>query len=74
MSARISAINPAVTEGHLKDTLNTIKAKFGMIPNTLKTMAHSPAVLDGYLALGASLSKGVLPAKTREQIALAVSE
>lgn len=37
-------------------------------------MAQSPAVLEGYLNLSGSLSKGELPIKLREQIALLVSE
>ena len=37
-------------------------------------MANSPAVLDGYLQLSTALGKGKLSARTREQIALAVSQ
>ena len=39
-----------------------------------RTLANSPAALQGYLAFGEALDGGVLPAKLREQIALTVSE
>jgi AhpD family alkylhydroperoxidase len=45
-----------------------------MVPNMTRAMANSPAVLDGYLQLSGALTKGKLPAKTREEIALAVSQ
>ncbi len=37
-------------------------------------MANSPVVLEGYLNLAGALSKGMLSAKLREQIALVVGE
>ena len=40
----------------------------------MRTMAQSPAVLDAYLAFGAALHKGLLPASLQEQIALTVAE
>jgi uncharacterized peroxidase-related enzyme len=42
--------------------------------NVLRTMANSPAALRGYLALFEAMSAGILSARLREQIALAVSE
>jgi uncharacterized peroxidase-related enzyme len=74
MSSRITPVNPATVQGPVKDILASIKAKIGMVPNALKTMAHAPAALEGYLSLSGALSKGVLPAKVREQIALTVSQ
>jgi uncharacterized peroxidase-related enzyme len=40
----------------------------------MRTMASSPAVLEGYLGFGEALGHGSLPARLREQIALAVAE
>jgi len=74
MTARIAPVDHATAEGRTKELLDTVKAKFGMVPNLLKTMAHSPAVLEAYLNLSGILSHGVLPAAVREQIALAVSQ
>jgi uncharacterized peroxidase-related enzyme len=74
MSARVSPVEVATAEGKAQELFATIKGKFGKVPNMMKTMAHSPAVLEGYLALAGALSKGVLPAQTREQLALAVGQ
>lgn len=53
--------------------LEGIQKSIGMLPNIHKLMAHSPNVLEGYLAFSGSLSKGSLSAQDREQIALAVA-
>jgi uncharacterized peroxidase-related enzyme len=39
-----------------------------------RLISNSPAALEGYLGLSDALSKGRLPAQTRERIALAVAE
>jgi uncharacterized peroxidase-related enzyme len=51
-----------------------VKSKLGLVPNMTRAMANAPAVLDGYLQLSGALNKGTLPAKVREQIALAISQ
>ena len=51
-----------------------VNAKLGFTPNMMRTMALSPAALEGYLALSAALARGLLPATLREQIAIAVAE
>lgn len=53
--------------------LEGIQKSIGMLPNIHKLMAHSPNVLEGYLAFSGALSKGSLSAQDREQIALAVA-
>ncbi len=72
--SRIQSINPASAIGKAKELLDAVQSKLGLVPNMTRAMASSPAVLDGYLALSGSLSKGALNAKTREQIALTVAE
>jgi uncharacterized peroxidase-related enzyme len=72
--SRIPAISPHTAAGRAKELLDAVKQKLGLVPNMTRAMAHSPAALDGYLALSGALAKGVLPAKVREQLALAVSE
>lgn len=54
--------------------LNAVKKKMGSIPNFLRTMACSTAVLKSYLSYSQSLSVGSLPVRLREQIALLISE
>ena len=57
-----------------RQLLDGVQKALGTIPNMVATMAVSPAVLEGYLTLNAALSRGTIPAKQREQIALAVAE
>lgn len=45
-----------------------------MTPNMMRTMANSPAVLEGYLNFSGALGHGLLLAKLREEIALSVGE
>jgi uncharacterized peroxidase-related enzyme len=72
--SRLSAIEPNVATGKAKDLLTAVKGALGIVPNMTKVMANSPAVLEGYLGLSGALGKGLLDAKTREQLALVVSQ
>jgi uncharacterized peroxidase-related enzyme len=54
--------------------LAAVQSQLGSVPNLFRTVAHSPAALEGYLGLSGALAKGSLPAATRERIALAVAE
>ncbi|MFG6486562.1 carboxymuconolactone decarboxylase family protein [Roseateles sp. BYS78W] len=54
--------------------LKAVEAQIGSVPNLFRTVASSPAALEGYLGMSGALAKGRLPAATRERIALAVSE
>lgn len=71
---RIQPIHPTEATGKAKDLLNAVQAKIGMTPNLMKTLAHAPAALEGYLNLSGALATGVLDAKFREQLALAVAQ
>ncbi|REK17915.1 MAG: carboxymuconolactone decarboxylase family protein [Planctomycetota bacterium] len=64
-----NAATPAAAE-----LLDAVSKKLGSIPNLIATMAHSPAVARGYLDFSQALSTGTLPARLREQLALAVGE
>lgn len=69
-SIRILSLDsaPAASQPALQRLL-----KAGRIPNMLGVVAHSPAALNGYLAMAHSLSQGGFTAAERERIALAVS-
>jgi uncharacterized peroxidase-related enzyme len=54
--------------------LEAVVKQLGSAPNMFRSIALSPQALEGYLALSGALSKGALPAATRERIALAVAE
>lgn len=71
---RLSKVNPEQASGRAKELLDGVKAKLGMVPNMMRAMASSPAVLDAYQQFSGALSKGSLSPKTREQIALAVGQ
>ena len=72
--SRIAPIDSARADSDIQATLSAVKAKIGMVPNLFSTFAQSPAVLNGYLALSDALGKGVLTAKQREIISLAVAQ
>jgi AhpD family alkylhydroperoxidase len=54
--------------------LAAVHKQLGVVPNLMKLVGHSPAALEGYLALSGALGKGRLGAPVRERIALAVAE
>ena len=72
--SRLTAIDPAQAQGTAKDLLDAVQGKLGITPNMMRTMAQSPAVLEGYLSFSGALAKGTLSAALRAQIALAVAE
>jgi uncharacterized peroxidase-related enzyme len=69
---------PPVDQNHANqataDLLGSVKRQLGAVPNIIATMAQSPAVAKAYLDFSQALSSGTLPARLREQIALAVGE
>ena len=71
---RIRAIGPGMAKGKAKELLDAVEKKYGAVPNSFRTMAISPAGLQGFLDLSGTLEGGVLPFETRHQIAIAVSE
>lgn len=71
---RITALDPQNATGHVKELLEGVGRKLGMVPNMMRTMAQAPAVLEGYLQFSGALGHGQLSAKVREQIALAVAQ
>jgi uncharacterized peroxidase-related enzyme len=72
--SRLKAIAPESVTGKAKDLFAGVQAKLGIVPNMMRTMANSPAVLEGYLNLSGALGKGTLPAKAREQLALSIGQ
>lgn len=72
--SRINAVDREHADENVGRTFDAIHKKLGMVPNMMRTMAQSPRVLEGYLALSGALSRGLLPATLQEQIALAVAE
>ena len=72
--SRINPVNRQTADGQTLEILDGVKAKLGMVPNLIATMAQSPAVANAYLGFSQALGEGTLPAKLREQLALVVGE
>jgi uncharacterized peroxidase-related enzyme len=72
--SRLNAVDYATSQGQVKQLLDAVKAKLGVVPNLMKTVAQSPAALAGYLGFNGALQEGSLSPKLREQIALEAAE
>ena len=53
---------------------DVVRGELGLTENMVKTMAQSPAALEGYLNLNGALNNGALDPQLREQIALTVAQ
>ena len=71
---RIASIEPAQARGPAASLLTSVASAFGVVPNTAKVMANSPAVLESFLALSAAMAKAAIGTKLQHQIKLATSE
>lgn len=67
---------PSLEQSHAasKPLLDAVQKQLGVLPNLMKLVGHSPAALEGYLALNGALSKGKLDVQLRERLALATAE
>jgi uncharacterized peroxidase-related enzyme len=72
--SRIAAIDPSIASAAAKPLLDGVQKGMGMAPNTFRVAAQSPAALEALVSLFGATGKGSLDARTREAIALAVSE
>jgi uncharacterized peroxidase-related enzyme len=72
--SRISAIETAEATGKAKQLLEGVQAKLGITPNLMKTLAHAPAALEGYLNFNGALAHGVLNPKFREKLAITIAQ
>lgn len=57
-----------------RPALQGVEKGLGFLPNAFATMAHSPAALNGYLALAQAMGKSSLSVAEREVVALAASQ
>ena len=70
---RLQPVDPDKAQGKAKTLLDGFQKSFGMTPNLIRTLAHSPAALDAYLGSLKALSGGSLDPALREVLALAVA-
>lgn len=71
---RLNSVEPKTAQGRTKELLDTVQQAFGMIPNTAKVMANSPAVLDSFLAFSTAMGKVQIGGKLHNQVKLTTSE
>src|SRR5450432_175062 len=70
----IQPIQDEHRDSQIERLLNVVRGELRLTPNMMKTMAQSPAALEGYLNLSGALANGVLDPQLREQIALTVAQ
>ena len=71
---QIQALTIEQADPESAQKLSAMKAKIGMVPNVVATLANSPAALNLYLASSHALSGGRLTARQREMIALVIGQ
>jgi AhpD family alkylhydroperoxidase len=70
---RIPSVDPASATGTNKKFFDMLQGALGVIPNMTRSMAQSPAVLEGYISLSGALSKGTLGKALGEELALTLA-
>lgn len=71
---RLQSVNPELAQGRTKELLDTVQQAFGVIPNTAKVMANSPAVVDSFLAFSTAMGGARIGTKLHNQVKLTTSE
>jgi hypothetical protein len=61
--ARLKALSPDEATGKSKELFTAIQGKLGVVPNMMRTMGNSPALLEGYLNFSGALAHGKLAQK-----------
>jgi len=72
--SRLPTIDSSNASAAAKVLLDQTQAQLGRVPNLYRTMANSPAGLEGYLLFRGALVRGELKPLLREQLALIVAE
>ena len=70
---RIKPLLTSKAPAESQPLLEGVQKSFGITPNLMATLAHSPAALQSYLGFGQALSKASLSPAIREQLALAIA-
>ncbi|MET7333517.1 carboxymuconolactone decarboxylase family protein [Nonomuraea sp. NPDC005650] len=71
---RLVPLEPADAPGKSKELLNDILDRRGGVGEMVATMAHSPALLEGYLNFSRAMKRVKLPRALSEKVSLAVQE
>ncbi|MFD5555792.1 carboxymuconolactone decarboxylase family protein [Streptomyces sp. NPDC127068] len=69
---RLARLTPDTAVGASRDLLAELASRHGPLGDMVSTMAHSPAVLGGYLQLSRAMGRAKLDRGTSEQISIAI--
>jgi len=72
--ARLPVITEEKADEPTRKAYDTIKSKFGMVPNIFKGMANSSVVLDAYLKLDEMISNGSFTPVEQDIVRIVVSQ
>ena len=72
--SRIPLPSPQTATGTLKESFDAVHARFGVVPNGVRTLGVSPAALSGFLAFAGAVATGSLSAGERERIAVLTAQ
>lgn len=72
MTPRLTALTPDTATGASRELLGELVARHGQVGTMVSTMAHSPAVLGGYLNLSKAMRRAKLHRRTSELLSIAV--
>lgn len=71
-SARFHPLTPHEAEGKAGELLGELVGRHGQVGSMVATMAHSPAVLAGYLDFSRAMKRASLDRKLSERVSIAV--
>lgn len=69
---RLRRLTPTTAVGASRDLLAELTARHGQVGDMVSTMAHSPALLSGYLELSRAMKRAKLSRQASERISIAV--
>lgn len=69
---RLQALSPTTATGAARELLTDLVDRHGQVGEMVRTMAHSPAVLGGYLLLSRAMKRAKLDRAVSERISIAV--
>ncbi|WP_027941360.1 carboxymuconolactone decarboxylase family protein [Amycolatopsis taiwanensis] len=69
---RLTRLTPDTAVGASRDLLGELVSRHGQVGDMVATMAHSPAVLGGYLQLSRAMKRAKLNRKISERLSIAV--
>lgn len=71
---RLQPLSPAEAPGKSAELLTDLLQRRGSVGNMVATMAHSPALLQGYLDFSRAMKRTKLPRPLSEKISIALQE